>query len=177
MERQRHERHGAVDGSRGAGRACFVSGRCRRSTLTRRSVWRWRHSTSSRGTCTNIAARPIVTTRCAAGSHRLPVRWSSWRGGGQRVRKSGSRVGDVAGASTRTLFSSCSRKISASMTAPRHEGGALLSLARRLDATEKGGPQKPPAEERAGPAGGLGGISDLDAARAAQVRNNTLARG
>ena len=41
-----------------------------------------------------------------------------------------------------------------------------------------GGPQKPPAEERAGPAGGkLGGISELDAARAAQVRNNPLTRG
>src|SRR5580765_1797821 len=47
---------------------------------------------------------------------------------------------DVAGASTRTSFSICSRNISASMTAPRHEGGALLSLARRLDATENCGP-------------------------------------
>ena len=46
------------------------------------------------------------------------------------------------------------------------------------DAREDGGPQKPPAEERAGPAGGkLGGISELDAARAAQVRNNPLTRG
>ena len=38
-------------------------------------------------------------------------------------------------------------------------------------------PQEPHAEEPAGPAGGkLGGI-ELDAARAAQVRNNPLARG
>ena len=41
-----------------------------------------------------------------------------------------------------------------------------------------GTPPLSPSEERAGPAGGkLGGISELDAARAAQVRNNPLTRG
>ena len=48
----------------------------------------------------------------------------------------------------------------------------------RGTAREDGGTPKSPAEERAGPAGGKrGGISELDAARAAQVRNNPLTRG